>query len=292
MSPSHAPSDLLFDTVAIVGVGLIGGSLASAIKGRGVAKTVVGVGRNQGRLDEARAKKLIDEGTTDLASAAARADFLVFCTPVDRIVEGVQDAAKTCRSGTLITDAGSVKGSICRGLADGLPAGVEFVGSHPLAGSEQRGFENVVPGLFEGRVCVVTPTAESSKKAVAKIWDFWQGLGMRVREMPPEAHDRILAETSHLPHLAAAALAATLMPEDHPFAAGGFRDTTRIASGDPEVWTAILLDNAKEVLNRLAHYDESLKAFRRAIESQDAAEIQRLLTRAKACRDALVNGTS
>src|SRR5262249_54142738 len=141
----------------IVGVGLIGGSIAMALKGRGTARSVIGVGRSASRLQEARDRGIIDEGFVELAVAARRSDLLVFRTPVARIAAGVREAAAACRPGTLITDAGSVKGSICRDLSEELRSGVEFVGAHPLAGSEKQGFEFAEATLFEDRVCVVTP---------------------------------------------------------------------------------------------------------------------------------------
>src|SRR5262249_12901378 len=158
--------------------------------------------------------------------------------PVDVIASGVRQAATACQKGALITDAGSVKACLCRDLATGLPPHVEFVGTHPLAGSEKQGFEYADARLFEKRICVVTPIAGNSRQAVERIAGFWKNLGSRIIEMAPGVHDRALAETSHLPHLAAAALAAALTLENRPLAASGFRDTTRVASGDPELWTA------------------------------------------------------
>jgi prephenate dehydrogenase len=279
-----------FPTIAIVGVGLIGGSLAAAIKRRNLARTVIGVGRDSTRLAQARTCGLIDEGTIDPAIAAGVADLLVFCTPVDRIVSGIRAAATACRPGTLITDAGSVKGVICRELATGLPAGVEFVGSHPLAGSEKQGFDHADAELFANRVCVLTPTEATPRPAVDRIRRFWEGLGSSVLEISPEAHDRALAETSHLPHLVAAALAAVLAPENARLAASGFRDTTRIAGGDPELWAAILLANADPVLAGLQKYEESLTAFRRAVAERDSQRLKELLAQARARREALGPG--
>jgi prephenate dehydrogenase len=276
-----------FSTVAIAGVGLIGGSLAAALKIRKLVRTVVGVGRDSSRLAEAKSRGLIDDATTDLAGAAAVADLLVFCTPVDRIVAGVRAAAAGCRPGTLITDAGSVKGTICRCLAEGLPAGVEFVGSHPLAGSERQGFEHADADLFANRVCVLTPTETTSRRAGERIRRLWEAIGSSVVEMSPEAHDRAVAETSHLPHVIAAALAAVLAPENAALAATGFRDTTRIASGDPELWRAILLNNADGVLDGLRKYEESLASFRNALEDRNGPRLKELLAEARSRRNSL-----
>lgn len=276
-----------FETIAIVGVGLIGGSIALATKARGLARCVIGVGRNGARLDEACRNKLIDEGLVDLAAAASRSDLIVFCTPVDTIVAGVRKAASASRPGTLITDAGSVKGPVCRDLASGLARQVEFVGSHPLAGSEKQGFEHANAQMFENRVCVVTPIKENTRAAVERIAEFWKGLGSTVLEMSAEAHDRALAETSHLPHLAAAALAGILAPENRGLAATGFRDTTRIAAGDADLWAGIFLENREQLLASLARYESSLGEFRRALEQNDPAGLKEILKAAKISRDAI-----
>jgi len=280
-----APISQSFGTIAIVGVGLIGGSIALAAKSRGAAQSVIGVGRDAQRIDQARRRGIIDEGLVDLAAAVRRADLVVFCTPVDRIVAGVREAAATCREGTLVTDAGSVKGCIARELASGLPIGIEFVGSHPLAGSEQQGFEHADLRLFENRVCVVTPLATSPRSAVERIAAFWKALGANVVEMSPEAHDTALAETSHLPHLVAAALAAALSPDNSALAASGFRDTTRIASGDPDLWTAIFLGNGRQILASLTKFDQLLSEFRQALELDDAQALKKLLVAAKMSRE-------
>lgn len=276
-----------FNSIAIVGVGLIGGSIAAAVKARGLAATVVGVGRRTSRLEEAIRARLVDAASIDLAAAGRESDLIVFCTPVDRIVAGVRELAVHCRPGTVITDAGSVKGVICRDLCAGLPEGVEFVGAHPLAGSEKAGFEFADAQLFQGRTCVLTPGASTSAAALARVRAFWSGLGATLIEMAPEAHDRALAETSHLPHLLAATLAALLSDENRPLTATGFRDTTRIASGDPDLWTAILLENADELLRSLDAHQDVLHRFREAISTRDARQLKALLQGAKAKRDAL-----
>lgn len=274
-----------FGTVAIVGVGLIGGSIGLALKSRGMARSVIGVGRSQSRLDEASRRGIIDEPIADLSQAARRADFLIFCTPVDRIVAGVREAAGACRPGTLITDAGSVKCPICRELEREIGSGTQFVGAHPLAGSEKQGFEFADARLFENRVCVVTPVAGTARGALERVSAFWQGLGALLVEMSPEKHDRALAETSHLPHLIAAALAGTLQEANRSLAASGFRDTTRIASGDPELWAAIFLANRDELLASLSRFDHSLSQLQTALEQSDPRQLITLLRSAKENRE-------
>ncbi|MDB5384951.1 MAG: prephenate dehydrogenase, partial [Planctomycetaceae bacterium] len=233
------PADFMFPTITIVGVGLIGGSLAAAIRQRRLARRVIGVGRNLEKLQGAIERGLLDQATSDLVTAARESDFVIFCTPVDRIVAGVREVAAACRCNTLITDAGSTKGEICDELAFGLPPGVEFIGSHPLAGSEKSGYEFSDPNLFSNRVCVLTPVERTSVGGLKRLSEFWSQLGSRLMTMSPRDHDRAVAETSHFPHLAASALAATLSPEHVNLAARGFRDTTRIAGGDADLWTSI-----------------------------------------------------
>jgi prephenate dehydrogenase len=274
-------------TVVIVGVGLIGGSVAAALKRRGFSGRIIGVGRAEQRLAAAKSAGLIDAGSTDLAKAAAEADLMLFCTPVDKIVAGVREAARGCRAGALITDAGSVKAGICRELAGGLPAGVTFIGSHPLAGSERQGFEHADGNLFEARVCVITPNAGTPADQLTRLQNFWHSLGSAVIELSPAEHDRALAETSHLPHVVAAALAATLSPGNRRLAASGFCDTTRIAAGDPDLWTAILLANSDEMAARLDTFGERVREFAAAIAKRDAAELKRLLQNAKAARESV-----
>jgi prephenate dehydrogenase len=274
-------------TLAIVGVGLIGGSIGLAIKQRRLAERVVGVGRHEASLQRAQAAGAIDESCLDLIEAVRRAEFAVFCTPVDRIAEQMLKAGPECAPGTLLTDAGSTKAAIVRAVDGRLPKGISFVGSHPLAGSEKRGPENAAANLFENKLTIVTPTSQTEATALDRTTAFWRALGARVRLMDPDEHDRALALTSHLPHLAAAALAGILKPELHDLTAGGFRDTTRVAAGDPSIWTGIFLQNKEAVLAALDHFDERLHRFREALKAGDRFALDSLLEQAKKVRDAL-----
>jgi len=272
--------------VGIVGVGLIGGSLAAALKKRGYPGRVLGGGRNSQRLEQARTRGLID-AAADPRTLAETCDLIVVCTPVDRIVDDVRALAPHARPGTLLTDAGSTKREICRALAAGLPRGVTFVGSHPLAGSEKQGFEHADPELFGDRTCIVTAEGSASAEARDRLRRFWEYVGARVVEMPADQHDRILAQTSHVPHAAAAALALTLDDAHGALAASGFRDTTRIAAGDPALWAAILLSNADEIADGMSVLEGRLAELRRAIAERDAPALKKLLELAKRKRDAL-----
>ncbi len=251
--------------------------------------TIVGVGRQSASLERARARGAIDEACPDLPEAVSRADLAVFCTPVTLIADQVLAAAPRCAAGTLLTDAGSTKRAIVAALDGRLPHGVAFVGSHPLAGSEKRGPEHADADLFQDRVTVVTPTPASDPAAVARTIAFWRALGSRVICMDPEQHDRALAVTSHLPHLLASALAGILPPDLHALTANGFRDTTRIAAGDPGLWTGILMQNRAALLDALGKLLNQVGEFQKALTHGDRDAIADLLARGKRSRDALGN---
>jgi prephenate dehydrogenase len=274
-------------TLTIVGVGLIGGSVGLAVKGRGGAARVIGVGRKLSTLDEARRLGVIDEVSLDMADAVRRAEVAVFCTPVDHIADQVLACAAGCAPGTLLTDAGSTKAAIVGAVEGRLPRGVAFVGSHPLAGSEKRGPEHARADLFEGRLTVLTRTERTDPEALERAAAFWQALGSRVKVMSPEEHDRALALTSHLPHLAASALAGLLPPELSELTASGFRDGTRVAAGDPALWAAIFEQNRDAVLDALRLLRDRLTAYAAALNAGDRAALDALLTHAKRARDAL-----
>jgi prephenate dehydrogenase len=282
-------------TVAIVGVGMIGGSIGLALKTRKLAGRVIGIGRSATSLSEAKRLHAIDETATDIASAVAMADLVVVAAGVASIAWILDEVDAAVRPGTLLTDAGSTKASIVAAWEKrrrSRPAGAggrrgRFVGAHPLAGSHRRGPAAADPMLFNGRVTIVTPATATPAKDVEEIGGFWSSLGSTVFTMPPRDHDRILAMTSHAPHVMAAAVAAATPAEARQFTAGGWRDTTRIAAGDPELWADILLDNATAVaraLSRIAGVTEKMLV---AIESNDRRRLVSLLTRAKEDRDAV-----
>ena len=278
---------MMLRTLAIVGVGLIGGSIALAARSRRIAKRILGVGPDGDGLARARQRGIVDETFPDIAAAAQQAQAVVVCTPVDQIVEHVLAVAAAATPGTLLTDVGSTKAVIVRGLERRLPDGHTFVGSHPLAGSEKRGPDHADAHLLAGRRVVITPLADDERAAVDRVRTFWQALGASVTAMTPEEHDAALAMTSHLPHVVAAALAGVLTPEQIELTATGFRDTTRIAAGDPALWTAILLQNRAAVLAALNSFGGALAQFRDALERGDRAAIDALLTHGKRNRDVL-----
>ncbi len=276
-----------WDTVAIVGVGLIGASIGLALRERGLAKHVIGIGRNADSLRRTRDAGAVSETTTSLTEGVSQAQLVIVCTPVDLIVEHVTLSAAACPPDALITDAGSTKAQIVKQLKSSLPNGVAFVGSHPLAGSEKTGAEHARADLFDGRVVVVTPTKKTSEDNAQRTADVWSALGASVMFMSPAAHDKAVAATSHLPHVLASALARITMPPDMPLTAGGWRDTTRIAGGDGELWTQILGQNRDNVLSALSRFEKSIAAFRSALEKDNPRQLTKLLTEAKRIRDAV-----
>lgn len=279
-----------FRVLAVAGVGLLGGSVALAARHAGLVQRVVGIGRNPERLRAAVSAGIIDEFRLESETGTADWDLIVVATPVDRIASDVLKLAASSRPGTLITDVGSVKQAVLEPLSGRLPRGIEFVGAHPLAGSHQSGFEAARADLFSQRVTVVTPTAESSESAVEQIVEFWQALGSRVLRMSAAEHDSSLALTSHLPHVAAAALASLLQPDQRELAASGFRDTTRIAAGDADLWVPILLANAEPVLKQLTAFSQVLNEFSTAIRQRDDRSLRQWLETGRLSRQALDAG--
>jgi len=274
-------------TVAIVGVGLIGGSLGRGLLSRQLAQRVIGVGRSQASLNAARRAGAVTETTLDPA-AVAEADLVVVATGV-RSIPGLLEAVdQAVRPGTLITDAGSTKASIVAAWEKRRKRRRgRFVGSHPLAGSHRRGPEAADAELFTGRVTVVTPALATPPNDVAAIGEFWSALGATVFVMSPREHDRIVAATSHAPHVMAAAIAAATPSAALPFTAGGWRDTTRIAAGDAELWADILLDNAGPLGTALGRIAIAAERILAAVEAGDRRRLVNLLSRAKDARDVL-----
>lgn len=276
-----------FNTVAIVGVGLIGGSLGLALRQRNLAERVIGIGRRQTSLRTARRVGAVTNTSIDLAKGVAEAELIVVCTPVGRIVEHVRQVAAHCPEGALITDAGSTKQTIVEALDGTLPRGVRFLGSHPVAGSEKAGCAHATADLFEGRVAILTPTLNTRAEDYDHLEQLWTHLGSVVLQMSPAEHDRALALTSHLPHAVASVLASMLPESLFRLTGAGFHDTTRIASGDAELWQQIFLANRTNLLAALDQYAHRLHVLRTALDQQDSAALEHLLSLAKKNRDAL-----
>jgi prephenate dehydrogenase len=270
-----------WDTVAIVGVGLIGGSIGLALREAGLAKRIVGIGRRASSLRKARQRGCVTTTTTRLARGVADAEIVVICSPVARIWDHLAEAADACPAGALITDAGSIKGQILddldRCFPKGLPRKVTFVGAHPLAGGENTGPQYAQADLFQGRACILTPTESVSSERLRVAKSFWTSLGARVVVMSAKEHDVAVAAISHVPHIAASALAAMTTSDQLNVVGTGWLDATRIAAGDVELWRQILSGNRSAVLNALDKFAKLLASFRKSLESGGDRRLQELL---------------
>ena len=282
----------MIERLAIVGVGLLGGSLAKAARAHGIARQIVGVGRDPGRLQPAVRDGTLDRITTDVAEGVVGADRIVLAAPVlanEALLARVWPAAP---AGAVVTDVGSTKAGIVA-AAERLAAagpGVQFVGSHPMAGSERSGYGEARADLFAGATVVVTPTETSAPAAVKGVTELWAALGARVVTLDPATHDRAVAAISHLPHVVAWALVDAVVrfePDALAIAARGFKDTTRIAASDPEVWREILLDNRAAVTAGVAAFRRALDDLEGLMASGDGAALTAFLARMKTLRERL-----
>jgi prephenate dehydrogenase len=277
--------------LAIVGVGLLGGSVAKAARAGGLARRIVGVGRAAERLRPAVDDGTLDAAVTDLDAGVRDSDFVLLAAPVLAIEGLLERVWRVAPDGALITDVGSTKRNIVR-AAERLAATrpLAFVGSHPLAGSEQAGYRVARADLFRGATVVVTPTEKTELAALKKTTELWEALGARVTSLDPETHDRTVAAISHLPHLIACALvdgAGRVEPAALELAARGFRDTTRIAAGDPDMWTEIFLANRDALAAGIAAFRQALGDLQRAIDAGRADALRAELARIKAIREEL-----
>ena len=277
---------LPFERAAIVGVGLIGGSLALAARAAGLVGEVVGIGRSEANLAVARARGIVDSTVRDLADVPP-VDLVVLAVPVRSTASVVRTLLPHLRPGTLITDVGSVKGEVVAACEAVLPADRPFVGGHPIAGSERAGAAAADAALFRGAPCILTPSPRTDAVALARVRALWEGVGARVVTMTPEAHDQALAWVSHLPHVVAYALVGALAQADGGFAAlagGSWRDATRVAASPAELWRDILLANADAVLAATDAFSAEVARLRAAVAAGDAAALQQILEAAVAAR--------
>lgn len=286
----------LFDTVAFVGIGLIGASLSLAIRRHGLARRTLATARNQETLDTALRLGIVDAATTDLAEVVKDADLVMICVPVGACGPVAKAIAPHLKPGAIVSDVGSVKCTVIRDVAPHLPEGVAFVPGHPLAGTEFSGPEAGFAELFEQRWCVLTPLPETPEAALEKVAAMWRGVGSNVDTLDPEHHDRVLAITSHLPHLIAYTIVGTatdlgtdLKQEVIKYSASGFRDFTRIAASDPVMWRDIFLNNREAVLEILQRFTEDLTALQRAIRRGEGDTLETHFTRTRAIRRGIVD---
>jgi prephenate dehydrogenase len=277
----------LFERVTVAGVGLIGGSLALAARTAGLIGEVVGLGRSAANLDTAQRRGIIDRYSHDPTDAARDADLLLLAVPVRSIAAVARACAPVLRPGAVVSDVGSVKQTIIRDVEAALPAGVSFVGAHPIAGIEESGAAAADANLFRGRRCIVTPGERATTTAVAQIRSLWEGVGMQVDEMAAARHDQVLAWVSHLPHALAFSAVNAVLDVDavlQQFAGPSFGDLTRVAASSTEMWCDIFLANAVQVDDAIARFVATLETLRGAIAAGDEATLRALLERARAAR--------
>jgi len=252
---------------------------------------VAGFVRRVASLRDCEKAGAVDFATTDLQAAVWDADLVILCTPLAQMQARVRGMLPALKRGAIVTDVGSVKASVVRELESLVArAGAYFVGSHPMAGAEKTGVSAANVDLFVNAICVVTPTRKSNPKAVRKVEQFWKSLGARTLQLTPEQHDLFVSRSSHLPHVIAAALASHVLNPVQPkqqvvLCANGFRDTTRIASGSPEMWRDIALANRKNLRRTLGNYVSDLKKFQRILAKADAKAVTRFFETAKNRRD-------
>ena len=281
-----------FQKVTIIGVGLLGGSLGLAIKQRGIASKVDGYVRRTASIAECEQFGVVDHATRDLPRAVENADLVILCTPLSGMREISEQMLPALKPGAIVTDVGSVKTSVVQQLEPLFAkAKVHFIGSHPMAGGEKMGVSAAKADLFENAACVVTPTARSNAQALAAVEKFWKAMGSRIVKLSPETHDELVSRSSHLPHVGAAELANYVLSPTHAkeqalLCANGFRDTTRVASGSPEMWRDIALANPKNLSRVLGVFIEDLAEFRHALDHGDAKAIEEFFEQAKQRRDA------
>ena len=280
---------LMFRRMVVVGVGLIGASLALDARKRGLVEEIVGIGRGEENLKYAQRQGIIDRYVTE-ETEIPDTDLLMMATPVGTTVALAKAFLPVLRPGCIVSDVGSVKAEIVRGMEELLPSTIRFVGGHPIAGGEQWGARAARAGLFAHHRCILTPTKRTDPAALRKVASLWRKLGAKVERMDPETHDRILGVISHLPHVLVYALVNTLMQTQvrgvdlKSYCAGGFKDFTRIASSRPELWRDICLMNRRAVGQSLGHYIEHLEQLKRWIEDGEGGSLEREFARANQTR--------
>ena len=284
-----------FRRLALIGIGLIGSSLARVARREGLAGEIVCSTRREATREAALRLGIVDRAYEDPAEAAAGADLVLLCTPVGTYADLSAAIAPVLAPGTILSDVGSVKQAVVRDVGPNVPDGVHFIPGHPIAGTEHSGPEAGFAELFQGRWCILTPLPGAPPEPVRRLRAFWEAAGSQVVEMDPAHHDKVLAITSHLPHLiaytivgTATDLEETLRSEVIKYSAGGFRDFTRIAASDPVMWRDIFLDNREAVLEMLGRFSEDLAYLQRAIRWGEGEKLHELFTRTRAIRRGII----
>ncbi|EJB05276.1 prephenate dehydrogenase [Rhizobium leguminosarum bv. trifolii WSM597] len=284
-----------FDRIALIGIGLIGSSLAHDIRRLGLAREIVVATRSAETLKRAEELGLGDRYTTSSADAAKGADLVIVSVPVGASESVAKEIASSLKPGAIVTDVGSTKASVIAQMQPHIPAGVHFIPGHPLAGTEKSGPDAGFPGLFESRWCIFTPVPGTDETALKRLRSFWEALGSKVDEMDAQHHDKVLAIVSHLPHLIAYNIVGTAddletvtESEVIKYSASGFRDFTRLAASDPTMWRDVCLHNRDAILEMLARFSEDLAYLQRAIRWGEGDKIFELFTRTRAIRRSIV----
>ena len=287
---------VIFPRLALIGFGLIGGSIARAARAQGIVSEIVATARSEKTRARVKELGIADRVTETNAEAAEGADFVIVCTPVGACGPTAREIAPRLKPGAIVSDVGSVKGAIVRDMKPHIPAGVHFVPAHPVAGTEHSGPDSGFAELFINRWCILTPPPGTDPKAVERVKAFWTAIGAKVETMAPEHHDLVLAITSHLPHLIAYTIVGTAdelgqvtSSEVIKFSAGGFRDFTRIAASDPIMWRDVFLNNKDAVLEMLGTFNEDLAKLTRAIRRNDGEALFEHFKRTRAIRRSIVD---
>ncbi len=290
------PDTVIFERVALIGLGLIGSSIAWAAKRAGLAGHISGYAQSEKSRQTALRLGFIDSAHTSAAQAVTDADLVILCTPVGTYAALAQEIQSALKPGAIVSDAGSVKTAVVRDVTPFIPEGVHFVPAHPVAGTEYSGPESGFAELFDNRWCILTPPPGADAGAIDRLTRFWRGCGSNVDFMTPEHHDLVLAVTSHLPHLiaynivgTAADLEDVTQKEVIKYSASGFRDFTRIAASDPTMWRDIFLNNREAVLEMLGRFTEDLSALQRAIRWGDGEALFETFTRTRSVRKAIID---
>jgi prephenate dehydrogenase len=282
-----------FNKVTIIGVGLIGGSLAKVMKQKGIAGEVVGSGRSRGSLEQALKLGVIDRMEQSAAEAVKGADLVVLASPVGSFEQVLRDIGPSLKKGAILTDVGSVKGELVEKIESMLPAGVSYVPAHPVAGKETSGVAESLETLFHGAKCILTPTPGTDPQALEAVKSLWAAAGANIVLMDPDTHDHVFAAVSHLPHVAAYAMVcavAELRAESENYinyTGGGFRDFTRIAASSPEMWRDICLMNRKNIVEMIERFQFALNKLKRAIRRSDGEKIEKMFRSASDVRRGL-----
>jgi cyclohexadieny/prephenate dehydrogenase len=284
-----------FETIALIGIGLIGSSIAREIKDKGLAGSLVVSTRSEATLKRAQELGLGDRYTTSAADAVRDADLVIVSVPVGASGTVAAEISANLKPGAIVTDVGSTKGSVIAQMAPHMPQGVHFIPGHPIAGTEYSGPDAGFIGLFKGRWCILTPLPDTDETAKAKLRTFWETLGSMVDDMDPEHHDKVLAIVSHLPHIiaynivgTADDLEAVTESEVIKYSASGFRDFTRLAASDPTMWRDVCLHNKDAILEMLSRFSEDLAYLQRAIRWGDGDKLFDLFTRTRTIRRSIV----